>query len=291
MKEWVLTPSSSGPLASRPPLGIGLLRRPRGDSLHLGVFMRWFSTHGGLASGSSGSQTSWYGLLVYVQGASDSLPHSFPGSGVVASGFWHSGTGVAPGNIPSYWHGCLPGAGSVFVRLYLLRIVSLSLRFLFWSAGSSRSPEFLRCSRTFLWCGGPVQFVTLPGVSLWFFRAWLGLGGAPPDIRRACFLFWMHSSSWPRPRLGALGIPCYVFQWLFFRERGWVVLLLSSRALWRCAQAPPLLLGLRASLYWPDQRKTITMGDCYILCGRSGVPGPLGRRIVSDASRSCCRRL
>ena len=37
-----------GPVASRPPLGIGLLRRPRGDSFHLGVFMRWSSTHGGL---------------------------------------------------------------------------------------------------------------------------------------------------------------------------------------------------------------------------------------------------
>ena len=56
-------------------------------------------------------------------------------------------------------------------------------------------------------------------------------------------------------------------------------------------QAPPLLLGLRASLYRPNQRETIAMGDCYILCGRSGVCGPLGRRIVSDASRSCCRRL
>ena len=122
--------SSSGPVASRPPLGIGLLRRPRGDSFHLGVFMCWSSTLGGLASGSSGSQTSRYGLLVYNQGASDSLPHS-PGGEVVASGFWHSGPGVAPGNIPSYWHGCLPGVGSVFVRLYLLRIVSLSLKFLF----------------------------------------------------------------------------------------------------------------------------------------------------------------
>ena len=27
-----------GPVASRPPLGIFLLRRPRGDSFHLGVF-------------------------------------------------------------------------------------------------------------------------------------------------------------------------------------------------------------------------------------------------------------
>ena len=112
-----------GPVASRPPLGIGLLRRPRGDAFHLGVSMRWSSTHGGLASGFSGSQASRYGLLVSVQGASDSMPHSSPEGEVVASGFWHSGTGVAPGNVPSSWHGCLHGAGSVFVRLCLLRIV------------------------------------------------------------------------------------------------------------------------------------------------------------------------
>ena len=62
-------------------------------------------------------------LLVSFQGASDSMPHSSPEGEVVASGFWHSGTGVAPGNVPSSWHGCLPGAGSVFVRLYLLRMV------------------------------------------------------------------------------------------------------------------------------------------------------------------------
>ena len=71
------------------------------------------------------------------------------------SGFWYSSTGVAPGVIPSSWHGFLPGARSVFVR---------------WG-----SVEFLRTS----------------------------------DI--CVFLFWMHSSSWPRPRLGVFGIPCYVF--------------------------------------------------------------------------------
>ena len=47
---------------------------------------------------------------------------------------------------------------------------------------------------------------------------------------------------------------------------------LSSRASWRRLRAPPpLLLGLRASLYRPNQRETIAMGDCYILCGQSGV--------------------
>ena len=43
-------------------------------------------------------------------------------------------------------------------------------------------------------------------------------------------------------------------------------------------QAPPLLLGLRASLCRPNQRETIAMGDCYILCGRSGVTWAARRR-------------
>ena len=47
--------------------------------------------------------------------------------------------------------------------------------------------------------------------------------------------------------------------------------LLSSRASWRRLGAPPLLLGLRASLYQPNQRETIAVGDSYILCRRSGV--------------------
>ena len=43
-------------------------------AFHALVFHAWW-----LASGSSGSRTSRYGLLVYVQGASDSLPHPSPG--------------------------------------------------------------------------------------------------------------------------------------------------------------------------------------------------------------------
>ena len=57
----------------------------------------------------------------------------------------------------------------------------------------------------------------------------LGLSGAPPYIRRESFYFWMHSSSWPLPRLGALGTPCYVFQWPSFQERRWVVLCFHHR--------------------------------------------------------------
>ena len=50
-------------------------------------------------------------------------------------------------------------------------------------------------------------------------------------------------------------------------------------------QAPPLLLGLRASLYRPNQRETIAMGDCFILCGRSGVTWS-----TSAAHRQRCER-
>ena len=79
-------PFSFWPCCLSPSLGIGLLRRPRGDSFHLGCFfMRWSSTHGGLASGSSGGLASWFGLLVYVQGTSDSLPRSSSG---VRSNLW-----------------------------------------------------------------------------------------------------------------------------------------------------------------------------------------------------------
>ena len=40
-------------------------------------------------------------------------------------------------------------------------------------------------------CGAGVLSSLSPfrGGCLWFFRAWLGLGGAPPDFRRTCFLF------------------------------------------------------------------------------------------------------
>ena len=75
--------------------------------------MRWSFTHGGLASGSSGSLASRFERLVSLQGASDSMPHFSPEGVVMISGFWHSGTDVAPGNVPSSYHGYPPGAGSV----------------------------------------------------------------------------------------------------------------------------------------------------------------------------------
>ena len=51
------------------------------------------------------------------------------------------------------------------------------------------------------------------------------------------------------------------------------MLFLLTRASWQRLRIPlPLLLGLRASLYRPSQtREIIAMGDCYVLCGWSGV--------------------
>ena len=57
-----------------------------GATFHLGVSMRWFSTHGGLASGSSGSLPSRFERLVSLQGASDSMTRFSPEGVVVFSG-------------------------------------------------------------------------------------------------------------------------------------------------------------------------------------------------------------
>ena len=81
----------------------------------------------------------------------------------------------------------------------------------------------------FLWYWGPVQFVNLPGVSLWFFRAWLGLGGAPPDVQRAFSflnaLFVLASASTRRFGYSMLG-----FSVALLPGAGVGCLLLSSRS-------------------------------------------------------------
>ena len=117
-----LDPSSSGPVAFRPPLGLGLLRRPGGCYLSPGCCHAWVSPHGWLASCSSGSLPSRFERLVSLQGASDSMTHVF--------WFWHSGTGFAPGNVPSSHHGFTPDAGSICPSLPFPD-GSLSLRCLF----------------------------------------------------------------------------------------------------------------------------------------------------------------
>ena len=117
-----LGPSSSGPVASRPPLGLGLLRRPGRCYLSPGHFHAWVSPHGRLASCSSGSLPSRFERLVSLQGASDSMTRFSP-EGVVM----FSGSGIAvralllATSLPLTM--VLPLTPGRFVRLYLFRMV------------------------------------------------------------------------------------------------------------------------------------------------------------------------
>ena len=94
-------------------------------AFHALVFHAW-----GLASGSCGSRTSRYGLLVYVQGASDSLPHSSPGREVVASVFGVAVRALLQATSLPLGMDASPAPGRS-LSVYILRIATLSLRFLF----------------------------------------------------------------------------------------------------------------------------------------------------------------
>ena len=88
-------------------------------------------------------------------------------------------------------------------------------------------------------------------------------------------VFWhrKRSSYWPLPRLSVLvsSTLCRIVS--LIPGTGVRYPFLSSRASWQRLRIPlPLLLGLRALLYRSYQtREIIAMGDCYVLCGRSGV--------------------
>ena len=101
-------------------------------------------------------------------------------------------------------------------------------------------------------------------------------------------VFWhrKRSSYWPLPRLSAPGsfTLCRIVS--LIPGSGLRCPFLSSRASWQRLRIPlPLLLGLRAFLYWPYQtREIIAMGDCYVLCGRSGVTWTVLLHIVRSVS-------
>ena len=79
-------------------------------------------------------------------------------------------------------------------------------------------------------------------------------------------IFWprKRSSCWPFPRISILVSSTLCRSVSLIPGAGLRFPFLSSRASW--------LLGLRALLYRPYQtREIIAMGDCYVLCGRSGV--------------------
>ena len=118
-----LGPSSSGPVASRPPLWLGLLRRPGRCYLSPGRFPAWFSPNDRLASLSSGSLPSRFEQLVSLQGASDSMTHFSPegvvvfsGSGIAVQALLLAATSLTLSMV-------LPLTPGRFVRLCLFRMV------------------------------------------------------------------------------------------------------------------------------------------------------------------------
>ena len=138
-----------------------------------------------------------------------------------------------------------------------LRVATLSLRL-------SRSevlgpPVLLSYYVAYVISRGPgalSSFVTLPGLSLWFFRTGLGLRGAPSAIRRACFLvrkalFILASAS------AELVEVFHAMSFCGSHSRGWGEVSFSFVLGFVVKiQGPrPLLLGLRASLYRPTQTR------------------------------------
>ena len=106
-------------------------------------------------------------------------------------------------------------------------------------------------------------------MSLWFFRTWLGLGGAPPDIRRACFL----SDCTLRPGLG-LDLAFWVFHVWFFSGSpsgsGWGVLCFHHGFVMLCSgtSLAPRLAGFTVPAR-PTRDKS--QWENVISCGGSQV--------------------
>ena len=119
-----------------------------------------------------------------------------------------------------------------------------------------------------MWSGGPVQFchpswrVSLVLQNL-IGAQWSSSGHTTCVFLILNALFVLASAS-----AGRFGYSMLCLLVALFPGAGVGCPLLSSRALWQRLRP---LLGLRASLYRPTQRETIAMGDCYILCRRSGV--------------------
>ena len=280
-----LGPSScTGPVASRPPLvdrsasaASRWFLSP--GSFHVLVFHAWW-----LSSGTPRSQTSRDGLLAYCQDASESLP--LPG---VRSLLLFFGIAVwtllqatpLPRSMES---SPKPGQG-----------LSVSA-FMGCSSALNASPSEVAGSHVLL-----SNYVTRvlshgPGIfSSFCHPSWVvslvlqNLIGAPWSsygrTESVFFWFWKRSSSWPLPRLGFLVCSTLCHSVAFIPGLGWSVLFFRPGL--RGEESGPLLpcssvCGLHFT--GPTKRETIAMGDCYILCGRSGLTWPLG--CASSAMRA-----
>ena len=209
-------------------------------------------------------------MLAYVQGASDSLPHPSPGSEVEASIFGIAVRALLQAtSLPHCMVSSAPGQG---LSVSAFKGCNSALKaFLFCSAETSRSPELLHCPRNFLWSGGPVQFCQPSWVVSLLIQNLIGASWSSSGHTKCVFLlrdalFILASAS-----AGRFGVfHAMSFPGSLSWSGGGMSLAFVTGFVAK-TQAPPLLLGLRASLYWPNQREAISAGDCYILCGQSGV--------------------
>ena len=123
-----------------------------------------------------------------------------------------------------------------------------------------------------MWSGGPVQFCHPSWVVSLVLQNLIGAPWSSSGHTKCVFLILKALFILASALAGRIGCSMLCLFVALFPGAGVGCPLLSSRASLRRLRAPPpLLLGLRASLYRPNQREIIAMGDCYILCGRSGV--------------------
>ena len=206
-----------------------------------------------LASGTSGSRTSRNGLLAYCQGASESLPHPSPGHEVDTSVFGIEVRTLLQAT-PLTWSWNPPMNRARDCPSLPLGAAALPLKL---SRSEVPGPNVLLSDYV-------ARVISRgPGILSSFCRpSWVvslvlqNLIGAPTNIRRVFFWFWKRSSSWPLPRLGVLVCSMLCHFVALIPGAGVRYPVLSSRASWRRLRAPPpLLLGLRASLYRPNQTR------------------------------------
>ena len=109
---------------------------------------------------------------------------------------------------------------------------------------------------------------------------------SPCGLRIRIFLPRKRSYCWPLPRLSGV-VSSTLFRIVSPTPgTGARCPSPSLQVLWRRRRTPPpLLLGFRDLLYRPCQtRARITMGDCFVLCGRSGVAWTALLHIARDVS-------
>ena len=212
-----LGPSSFRPVAVRPRLGLGLLRRPGGCCRSSARCLAGFSSLGWLAGCCPGSLPFCVEQLVSLQGASGSTPLFFREKGRVFLRLaWRYGRCFWRRPFPYPW--CFPDAGgnvsvSTFIGWFaILEVIVLK----------SRVSRFSWSLTLLAWClefWVPYPVAPLPRVALWFFSSLCGARRAPPDIwpRASVSLFAFDLLlAWS---LRLWGDPCLGVQWLSFRVR------------------------------------------------------------------------